>query len=211
MRSAAKAEQLEAVIVFEQGHVDAAHAKWVRLTKVLTARREREDLARVWLNLGICETLRKRPADARRWLTQARAAFQKLNNTAELARTRWNMGTYLAAFEDGQRALQSFTSAYRGFLGLRMWLDAGCVYLDMLETMIDVATPDEELTFHACSAADTLARAGLGEAVARALDQLRKIARHDDRRRVVRMVRAALLDSKASCSEVSFVAVGEAG
>jgi tetratricopeptide (TPR) repeat protein len=211
MRWAAKAELLEAVLVFEQGDVDAAHAKWVRLTKVLAARRDREDLARVWLNLGICETLRKRPADARRWLTKASAAFRELNNPSELARTRWNMGTYLATFEDGQRALRSFTSAYRGFLGLKMWLDAGCVYLDILETMIGIETPDEELTFHACTAADTLARAGLGGGVATTLDQLRQIARHDDRRRVVRMVRTGLLDSKASCSEVSFAALGEAG
>lgn len=211
MRWAAKAELLEAIIVFEQGDVDAAHAKWMHLTKVLAARRDREDLARVWLNLGICETLRKRPADARRWLVQARSAFEKLKNPAELARTRWNMGTYLATFEDGQRALRSFTSAYRAFLGLRMWLDAGCVALDMLETMINIATPDDELTFHACSAADALARAGLGESVATALAQLRKIARHDDRRRVVRTVRTALRDSNARCSEVSVAALGESG
>jgi tetratricopeptide (TPR) repeat protein len=209
-RWAAKAEQLEAVLVFEQGDVDVAHAKWVRLTKVLAALRDREDLARVWLNLGICETLRKRPADARRWLVRARTAFQQLDNLGELARTRWNMGTYLATFEDGQHALRSFTSAYRGFLGLRMWLDAGCVALDMLDTMIDVGAPDDELTLTAGNAADTLARAGL-RGIETALDELRKIARQDDRHRIVRIVRAALLDAKASCSEVSFAALGEAG
>ncbi|MGZ5446404.1 MAG: tetratricopeptide repeat protein [Thermoanaerobaculia bacterium] len=211
MRWAAKAQLLEAVIIFEQGDIDAAHAKWLGLTKVLAARRDREDLARVWLNLGICETLRKRPADARRWLTRASAAFRELNNPAELARTRWNMGTYLATFEDGQRALRSFASAYRVFLGLRMWLDAGCVALDTLDAMIDFGTPDDDLTFHACSAADTLARADLGGGFATTLETLRKIARHDNRHRVVRMVRAALLDAKASCSEVSFEALGEAG
>jgi len=209
-RWAAKAEQLEAVIVFEQGDVDAAHAKWVRLTKVLAALRDREGLARVWLNLGICETLRKRPADARNWLVRARTAFQQLDNVSELARTRWNMGSYLATFEDGQQALRSFNSAYRGFLGLRMWLDAGCVALDTLDTMIDVGVPDDELTLMAGNAADTLARAGL-RGIEKALDELRKIARQDDRHRIVRLVRAALLDAKASCSEVSFAAVGEAG
>jgi tetratricopeptide (TPR) repeat protein len=210
MRWVAKAEQLEAVLTFEHGDVDAAHEKWVRLTKVLAARRDREDLARVWLNLGICETLRKRPTDARRWLTKARTAFQKLDNTGELARTRWNMGTYFAMFEDGHRALRSFTSAYRGFLGLRMWLDAGCVALDIVDTMIDIGTPEDELTFMAGGAADTLARAGL-RGITAALDDLRKIARHGDRHRVVRIVRAALLDAKASCSEVSFAVLGEAG
>lgn len=191
-RDAAKTELLEAVVVFERGDMNAAHAQWVCLTKVLAARRDREDLARVWLNLGICETLRNRPADARRWLTRANSAFRKLGNTAELARTRWNMGTYLARFEDGQRALRSFTAAYRGFVGLRMWLDAGCVALDMLETMVDIETPDDELTRHACDAADTFAESALGDFLAPALAKLRNIAGEDDRRRIVRMVRTAL-------------------
>lgn len=209
-RGAAKAELLEAVIVFEQGDMDAAHAQWVRLAKVLAARRDRENLARVWLNLGICETLRKRPADARRWLMLAKTAFRQLDNRAELARTRWNMGTYLATFEDGHRALPIFTSAYRDFLGLKMWLDAGCVALDALETMIDIGIPDDELTLAAGGASDTLARAGL-RGIDTALDDLRRIARQDDRHRVVRMVRATLRDANARCSEVSFAALGEAG
>lgn len=192
VRDAAKTELLEAVVVFEQGDMNAAHAKWVRLTKVLAARSDREDLARVWLNLGICETLRNRPADARRWLTRASSAFRKLGNTAELARTHWNMGTYSARFEDGQRAQRSFTTAYRGFLKLRIWLDAGSVGLDMLETMIDIGVPDDELTRHACGVAETLAASALGDSLAPALAKLRTIACQNDRRRVVRMVRTAL-------------------
>lgn len=209
-RWAAKAELLEAVLLFEHGDTQEAHAKWMRLTKVLSRLREREDLARVWLNLGICETLRKRPADARRWLDQARAGFQSLNNTAELARTHWNIGTYHATFEDRHRALRSFTSGYRGFLGLRMWLEAGCVALDALDTMIDAGTPDDELTLFAGHTADTLARAGLA-GLGAALDQLRRIAQHPDRQRVTRVVRTAIRDSKANCTEVSFGAVGEVG
>jgi tetratricopeptide (TPR) repeat protein len=210
-RRAAQAEMLEAVVLFEQGHTDDAHAKWMRLTKVLAALRDREDLARVWLNLGNCEIRRNRPADARRWLAQAGAAFRKLNNPAELARTRWNMGAYAATFEDGQRALRLLTSAYRGFLGLRMWLDAGCVGLDMIETMMDIGTPDDELTFHACDVADTLVRTGLGEGIAPALDQLRRIARQNDRRRVVRIVRTALRDVNANCNEIAIAPFVEAG
>lgn len=192
VRSAAKAELLEAVALFEQGETDEAHAKWIRLTKLLAALRARENLARVWLNLGICETLRNRPVDARRWLRQAGTAFRELNNTAELARTRWNMATYLATFEDGQRALRSLASAYRSFLGLRMWLDAGCVGLDMIEIMIDTKTPDDELTRHACDVADTFARVAFGDCLAPALDQLRRIAAQKEPRRIVRVVRTAL-------------------
>jgi tetratricopeptide (TPR) repeat protein len=214
-RGAAKAQVLEGIICFEQGDIDASHAIWIRLTKVFAALRQRNDLAKVWLNLGNCEIRRNRRADARRWLAQAQAAFRKLNNTADLARTRWNMGTYVTTFfpKDAQRALRLWAGAYRSFLDLRIWLDAGCVGLDMLDTMIGIGTPDGELTFHACSVADTLARVDrLGERIAPALAELRKIARHDDRRRVLRMVRAALTDSMANCNEIAVsAALGETG
>lgn len=214
-RGAAKAEVLVGIIHFEQGDIDASYATWIRLPKVFAALRQRNDLAKVWLNLGNCEIRRNRPADARRWLAQAHAAFRKLNNTADLARTRWNMGTYVTTFfpEDAPRALGLWAGAYRSFLDLRIWLDAGCVGLDMLDTMIDIGTPDDELTFHAGSVADTLSRVeSLGEQIAPALDRLRKIARHDDLRRVVRMVRTALTDSKTNCNEIAVsAALGEAG
>jgi tetratricopeptide (TPR) repeat protein len=202
-RRAANAELLEANILFEQGDTDAAHTKWVRLTHVLKRMRDREGLARVWVNLGVCETRRAKPAEARRWLQRANDAFRALNNAAELARTRWNMGTYVATFEDAKRALRIFLSAYRSFVGLQMWLDAGCVGLDALDTMIDTDAPDDELSRHAGSVADTFAKAELGDGMKSALDQLRTITRSHDRHRVVRIVRAALRDAKASCSEVS--------
>lgn len=192
-RHAAKAEMLEAIIFFEQGNMDMAHAKWVRLTKVLAALRDHQDLASVWVNLGICEIARDRPADARRWLTQASAAFRKLDNTAELARTRWNMGTYVATFESPRRALRVFRNVYRTFRSLKMWLDAGSVGLDMAEIMIDLAMPDDELAIHACDVADTFARAEIGDQLAPALEQFRKITHHDDRHRIVRTVRANAL------------------
>jgi tetratricopeptide (TPR) repeat protein len=203
LRRAANAELLEANILFEQGHTDAAHTKWVQLTHVLKRMRDREGLARVWVNLGVCETRRAKPAEARQWLQRANDAFRALNNAAELARTRWNMGTYLATFEDGKRAVRIFLSAYRSFVGLQMWLDAGCVGLDALDTMIDTGAPDDELRRLAGSVADTFARAELGDGMKSALDQLRMIPRSNDRHRVVRIVRAALRDAKASCSEVS--------
>jgi tetratricopeptide (TPR) repeat protein len=212
-RRAANAELLEANILFEQGDTDAAHTKWVHLTQVLSQRRDREGLARVWVNLGVCEIRRAKPAEARQWLRRANTAFRALNNPAELARTRWNMGTYVATFEDARRAVRIFLGAYRSFVELRMWLDAGCVGLDALDAMIDGGIPDDELTRHACSVADTFAEAELGDSIESALSQLRGIDRDKDRHRVVRIMRAALRDAKASCSEVSMAAaaLGKAG
>jgi hypothetical protein len=59
--------------------------------------------------------------------------------------------------------------------------------------------------------ADTLARTGVGEGIAAALDQVRKIARQDDRRRVIRMVRTTLRDANANCSEIAVVPSAGAG
>jgi tetratricopeptide (TPR) repeat protein len=212
-RRHANAELLEANILFEQGNSDAAHAMWLQVSNVLTELHSREGLARVWINLGVCEIQRQRAEEARSWLNRASAAFRTLNNVAELARTRWNMGTLIATFESPARALRVFRNAFRMFERLGILLDAGCVALDMMEVMIDVRRPDAELTAHARLTADTLARATISErALTAALDQLRQIARHRDKRRVVRVVRTALRDAKANCSEVSAVAaLGRAG
>jgi tetratricopeptide (TPR) repeat protein len=211
VRRVAYAELLEANILFEQGDSDAARATWLRLRKSLTALKDAEALARVWLNLGVCETRCEKPDDARRWLNQASAAFRALGNAAELARTRWNMATYLATFKSKSRALRALRHAQRSFVALGMWVDAGCVGLDMTEAMLELGTPEDVLTEHAQEVASTFIRAGLGVSTAHALDQLRQIARSADRRRVVRTVRTALRDAEAHCSEVAIAALGEAG
>jgi tetratricopeptide (TPR) repeat protein len=210
-RRTAHAELLEANILFEQGDWNAARATWLRLRKPLTALKDKDALARVWLNLGVCETRREQPDEARRWLNQASAAFRALENDAELARTRWNMATYLATFKSPTRALRALRHAQRSFLALGMWVDAGCVGLDMTEVMLDLRTPDAVLTAHAREIVSTFIKAGLGVSAAHALDQLRQIARSADRRRVVRTVRTALRDAEANCSEVAIAALGEAG
>jgi tetratricopeptide (TPR) repeat protein len=215
-RRAANAELVEAIALFEQGDTDAAHTKWLRLTHVLARMRDREGLARLYVNLGAVEIRREKPAEARRWLERAFNAFRALGNAAELARTRWNMGTYVAKFEDPKRAVRVFLTAYRGFVALKMWLDAGCVGLDALDAMIDTDGPDHELKRHADSVADTFASAEQGESMKAALDQLRTITDSEDchdRHRIVQKVRAAVLDAKANCSEISMAvaALGRAG
>ncbi len=211
---AANAEQIEAAVLFERGDSDEAHQRWSRLSKVLHPPRNpkaEEDLARVWMNLGMCEIQRKRPVDALRWLNQAAAAFRKLKNNAELARTRWNMATYVRTFESAAGSLRAFREAYRAFRGVQMWMDAGCVGLDLTEIMIETKASDAALTRHACDVADTFAQLAFAADLHPALDQLRRIAAQKDRRRVVRRVRAAFRNAKGRCSEVSVPATGAAG
>jgi tetratricopeptide (TPR) repeat protein len=210
-RRVAHAELLEANILFEQGDWEGARTTWRTLVKSLAALKDRDALARVALNLGVCEIHRGNPKDARRWLNEASAAFRALGNVAELARTRWNMATYLARFRSPARALRALRRAQRAFDALGMWVDAGCVGLDMTELMIDLGVSDNILSAHARDVASTFIRAGLGVSAAHALDQLRRIAKSADRRRVVRTMRTALRDAEATCSEVAVAVLGEAG
>lgn len=211
---AASAEQIEAAVLFERGDSDEAHKRWFRLSKILFPPknpRDEENLARVWMNLGMCEIQRKRPGDALAWLNQADSAFRKLNNTAELARTRWNVATYVRTFESAARSVSAFEEAYLAFRGLQMWMDAGCVGLDMTDAMIDTKASAVALTRHACEVADTFAQLPFADDMLSALDQLRTIAAHKDPHRVVRGVRAAFRNAKGRCSESSRPSLGKAG
>jgi tetratricopeptide (TPR) repeat protein len=77
-RRTAHAELLEANILFEHGDWNAARTTWLRLRKPLAALKDKDGLARVWLNLGVCEIRRNQPEEARRWLNEASAAFHAL-------------------------------------------------------------------------------------------------------------------------------------
>jgi len=202
-RRVAHAELLEGNILFERGDWDAARNRWMRLRGPLGALKDKDALARVALNLGACEIRRNEPVSARAWLNEASGAFRKLRNTAELARTRWNMATWLATFRNPARAVRALRHAQRTFESLGMWVDAACVGLDMTELMIELGIPDDVLARHAAEVASTFARSGLAVSLAHALEQLRNITHSADRRRIVRMVRAALRDAETSCSEVA--------
>lgn len=211
---AASAEQIEAAVLFERGDSDEAYERWLRLSKVLhpaTNPKEEENLARVWMNLGMCETHRKHPADALRWLNQADSAFRQLNNAAELARTRWNMATCVRKFDGPTASLAHFQNAFRAFCALEIWMDAGCVGLEMIEAMLDAETPDTPLQRHANDVADTFARLPFADRLRAVLDELRRMAGQQDRHRVVRIVRAALRNAKTRCTEVSVATVGAGG
>jgi tetratricopeptide (TPR) repeat protein len=210
-RRIAHAELLEANILFEQGDWDAARDTWLALRSPLKAMGDKETLAMVWLNLGACEIRRNQPGEARHWLNRASGGFRRVGNRVELARTKWNIATYLATFRHKGRALRAFRHARQAFLTLEMWLDAACVGLDMTELMIALNIPKPELTGHACDVASDLVRGGLKVSAAHALDQLRRIATSPDPRRTVRVVRAALRDAEAECHELAVANLQEGG
>jgi hypothetical protein len=198
-RRAAHADLLEAGILFEEGDTNAAREMWLRLQSILVDLEDAEALARVWQNLGACEIRRGQAKAARHWLIRAAAAFRALGNRTELARTRWNIATYITTFKDRARGIRALQHAQRTFANLELFADAGCVGLEILEVMIDTVAPDATLTRYAQGIARVLVKAGLDVSGAAALEQLRRLARARNRREVVRDVRAALRELDAAC------------
>lgn len=198
-RRAAHADLLLAGILFDEGNVDAARETWLRLRAILDDLGDSEALARVWQNLGACEVRRGDAPSARHWLRYAAAAFRALENRTELARTQWNIATYIATFRDRERGIRALRHVEETFAALGSFSDAGCVGLDAIELMIESRTPDAALTPYAQGVAGVLVRAGLHVSAATALDQLRRIARAHDRRAVVAEVRKALREMDAPC------------
>jgi tetratricopeptide (TPR) repeat protein len=197
-RRAAHADLLLAGILFDEGDVDAARETWLRLRAILDDLGDSEALARVWQNLGACEVRRGDAPAARHWLRYAAAAFRALENHTELARTQWNIATYVATFRNRQAGIRALQHVERTFNELGAFADAGCVGLDAIEWMID-GTPNAALTRYAQAVASVLVRAGLQVSGATALDQLRRIAKAGDKRAVVAEVRAALRGAEAPC------------
>ena len=136
-RRAAHADLLLAGILFDEGQVDAARETWLRLRGILDDLGDSEALARVWQNLGACEVRRGDAAAARHWLRYAAAAFRSLKNRTELARTQWNIASYLARFRSRQAGIRALQHVEQDFAALGAFSDAGCVGLDAIELMLE--------------------------------------------------------------------------
>ncbi|HEV7486816.1 MAG TPA: hypothetical protein VGQ65_14155 [Thermoanaerobaculia bacterium] len=201
-RRAVHADLLKAGILFEQGDVNSARDMWLRLLSILADLKDLETLSRVWQNLGACEIRRGQAKAARHWLRQAAATFRALGNQTELARTRWNIATYITTFRSRERGLSALRHAQRAFVDLGLYSDAGCVGLETIEVLIETAAPNAAITRYAQAVAEILVRAGLDVSGAAALDHLRRIARARNKREVLRDVRTALRELDMPCRPV---------
>lgn len=203
VRRAAHADLLEAAVWFEQGDFRRARAKWVELQKTFGALRDAESLARVWLDLAVCDMRLGSPKIARHWLCRASGVFRKLDMRTELARARWNMATYITRFRSTRRGLRALHRAERAFLSLGCFTDAACVALEALDLMIDDGAADDALRAKAEETAGVLVQAGMRVSAAGALDTLRRVAVPRDRKQAIQDVRDALRDFDAECSSLS--------
>jgi tetratricopeptide (TPR) repeat protein len=199
MRRVAHADILLGGILFDQGRWEEARAIWLRLDGLLSTLPDRLAHARVWQNLGAVEIRLHHRQDARRWLNRASAQFRALGNATELARTRWNMATYLATFRDAHRGIAALRRVQRTFGALGLYADAACVGLEIVELLESAPHSDPDLHAYAQETARVLLQTGVAVSAAHAVAALGRIAVAADRRAIIAGVRTALRDSGESC------------
>jgi hypothetical protein len=143
------------------------------LRKPLEQVKDRDALARLWMNLAVCDLRRREPSIARHWLNRAIEAFRARGMRSEIVRARWCGAKVTLLEQDRPKALRELRSAKREFEKLQMPLDAGFVSLDLLGELVGESTTDAEAVKLARSLVDLFARAGVVVSAAHAAQMLR--------------------------------------
>jgi tetratricopeptide (TPR) repeat protein len=191
-KRAAHAQIIEGGVLFEQGDTRAARDTFHRLRSTLHALRDRDALARVWVNIAACAIRLRTEPEARHWLNRASRWFRQQGNTTEFLRTRWSMGTYLATFRALSLGIRLLRRVEESLASLDMNADSACVGLDILEYLIDLNAPRAELGAQARTVAAAFTAAGMAVSLATALEHLRRIHTSSEPGSVLANVRAAL-------------------
>jgi tetratricopeptide (TPR) repeat protein len=170
------ARVIEGCVLVERGNLDAARAVFVSLLKQLTAKRHRDTLARVYMNLGACDLRRREPAIARHWLRRASQLLREIGTPSELARARW-CGAKITIFEgDRTRGMRELRGVMHEFERLSMLADAGFAGLDLLEQLLADGSAAKEAERLARSLAEFFVAAHVNVSAARAIAYLRDAA-----------------------------------
>jgi tetratricopeptide (TPR) repeat protein len=170
------ARMIEGCVFVERGNLDDGRAVFSDLLKKLAAKRHRNALAWVYMNLGACDLKRRQPAFARHWLHRATQLFRQLGMVSELARVRWCGAKITIAEGDRARGIRELRAAMRDFERLSMPADAGFVGLDLLEELMTDASTSKEAEKLARSLAEFFLAAGVNVSAATALAYLREAA-----------------------------------
>jgi tetratricopeptide (TPR) repeat protein len=186
------ARLLLAAIALDAGNVDEAHTAFVALRKPVEASGDASCLARLWLNLAVCELRRRRHWQAaEHWLDRAERAFRRLGLDAEVARATWVRGKLSIASGNENVGMAQLRRAMARFNDLQMPGDAGFVGFDILEQLAPRPGKRRDAEKLAAQLVNTFSQAGAPIAAARALDALRElVATHRFDTQVVRYIAA---------------------
>jgi tetratricopeptide (TPR) repeat protein len=180
-------------IFLERGELDRARDMFARQEKLVAARNDRETLARLWMNIAVCDLRRHDAPAAAAGLDRATDAFRALKMDTEVVRARWCRAKLLLLEGHRAAARQEFRGAAHAFARLGMPLDAAFVQLALLEELVAMERWDEVEPL-ADSIANLFLRQGVRPSAAAAMEFLRRAvmsrkATPDLVARVVRHVR----------------------
>lgn len=132
----AKVEVLRAGVLFQQGDVVQAEARWRAVIPALTRLGDDTELARVRANLAECRRAAGAYDDALTDAKAAIAAYRKLGMDAERIRAEWTVANLRVASGDVVQGLQALHDSAVAFERLGMVADAGFVKLDIVEELL---------------------------------------------------------------------------
>jgi tetratricopeptide (TPR) repeat protein len=160
-------------ILLERGELDRARAIFVTQEKLVEARRDAETLARLTMNIAVCDLRRRDAPAAANGLAAARVMFRDLSLHAEIVRVRWCGAKLLLLQKRRASALRELRGAARDFMRLGMPLDAGFVQLGLVEELVAAARWAEAEPV-ARSVANLFLKAGVRPSASTALAFLRQ-------------------------------------
>jgi tetratricopeptide (TPR) repeat protein len=160
-------------IFLERGELDRAREMFARQEKLVSARNDRETLARLWMNIAVCDLRRHDARAAAAGLDRAADAFRALKMDAEVIRARWSRAKLLLLEGHRAAARRELRGAARAFARLGMPLDAAFVQLALLEELVAMERWDEVEAL-ADSVANLFLRHGVRPSAAAAMEFLQR-------------------------------------
>jgi tetratricopeptide (TPR) repeat protein len=168
-----KCDVLLGCIFLESGDVLRAREVFVTQKGVVEARGDAEMVARLTLNVAVCDLRLHETRSAAIGLDEARGRFKALGARAELARIRWCGATLLVLQKRRASAMREFRGAAHDFRRLGMNMDAGFVELEIAGELIAARKWDAAERVSRSVAALFL-KAGTHASAAHALEYLRE-------------------------------------
>lgn len=207
-RRVARARSVEANVLFEQGDVVDARARWLSILPVYEAGFDQHSLASLLLNLGWCDLERAAVGEAREWLFRALEGFTKIRSRTDVARARWALALCEARFGDRADGLRALRAACEDLERFQLAVDAGMAALDISEILL-LEPGNEREAAAACRGLVALfRRAGAKKEALKALAYLWEAA--NARTATSQLVRRVRLEIRRAEREPGYVFVSEA-
>jgi len=170
-----RARSMEAVLQYELRQYKAAEAGFLAMKEEAERQGDREELARIYNNLGHCSLKLEKYDAAARWLVRALSLLEELGMDGERQRAMWGLASLLSREGRNSEAADGLSRVRADFISRGMVLDAAVVSLDLVELL--VTSGDTRSVSALCSElVATFTAAGMTSNALTALAFLRDVA-----------------------------------